>query len=220
MECLRRQNIWEKLEALLFDCKGVFAMLVLCRKIGEEIVMPTCQLSVKILDVKAAAVKLGIAAPAQYPIHRKEIWDRIRAECDQTMKEESMPIRVLLVDPNEYLLSRYEEYLAKAGYEVFTSQDALDCLKKLRKYSPDIMVLEPMLPWGGGDGILAMMNEEPDVPKTPVLLLTYGTAPNVLYNISSYDISDFQKKPLSEKRLAERIARILHQCRRTQMASS
>ena len=131
-----------------------------------------------------------------------------------------MRTRVLLVDPNEYLLSRYADYLSRQGYAIFVSQNALDCLDKLRKYSPDIMVLEPVLPWGGGDGVLTMMNEEPDVPKTPVLLLTYGSAPNVLYNISSYDISDFQKKPLSEKKLADRIARILRQCRHTHGASA
>ena len=195
-------------------------MLVLSRKIGEEIVMPSCHLSVKVLDVGAKSVRLGIAAPEKVPVHRKEIWDRIQSEGDPTLKEDSMRTRVLLVDPNEYLLSRYAEYLAEQGYEVFVSRNALDCLDKLRKYSPDIMVLEPVLPWGGGDGVLAMMNEEPDIPKTPVLLLTYGTAPNVLYNISSYDISDFQKKPLSEKRLADRIARILCQCRHTHMASA
>jgi carbon storage regulator CsrA len=193
-------------------------MLVLSRKIGEEIVLPSCQLSVKVLDVGTKSVRLGIVAPEQVPIHRKELWDRIQSEGDPTLKEDSMRTRVLLVDPNEYLLSRYAEYLAEQGYEVFVSQNALDCLDKLRKYSPDIMVLEPVLPWGGGDGVLAMMNEEPDIPKTPVLLLTDGTVPNVLYNISSYDISDFLKKPLSEKKLADRIARILYQCRHTQMA--
>jgi DNA-binding NtrC family response regulator len=131
-----------------------------------------------------------------------------------------MRTRVLLADPNEYLLSHYAEHLTQLGYEVFVSQNALDCLEKLRNYTPDIMVLEPTLPWGGGDGVLAMMNEEPDVPKIPVLLLTYGTTPNVLYNISSYDISDFQKKPLSEKKLAERIARIICQSRRSDFVNA
>jgi carbon storage regulator CsrA len=194
-------------------------MLVLSRKIGEEIVMPSCQLSVKVLDVGAKSVRLGIAAPAQVPVHRREIWERINNECDPVSKEDSMPIRVLLVDPNEFLLTQYEEYLTKHGYEVLTSSDALDCLEKLRKYSPDLMVLEPILPWGGGDGVLAIINEESDVPKIPVLILTYGTDPSVLFNISSYDISDFQKKPISVKSLAERISRILHHCRRSRLVN-
>lgn len=184
-------------------------MLMLSRRIGEEIVLPSCRLSVKVLDVRSATVKLGITAPDDCPVHRKEIWDRLQGERDPASKEVSMPIRVLLADPNEFLVSRYEEYLRQQGYEVLTSHDGLDCLEKLRRHSPDIMVLEPMLPWGGGDGVLTLMNEEPDIPKIPVLLLTYGTASHVLYNISSYDISDFQKKPLSEAKLAERIRKIL-----------
>ena len=131
-----------------------------------------------------------------------------------------MPIRVLLVDPNEYLLTRYEAYLTKHDYEVFTASDGLDCLEKLRRYSPDLMVLEPLLPWGGGDGVLTMMNEEADIPKTPVLILTYGTDPNILFNISSYDINDFQKKPITERQLADRISRILNHSRRSHLANA
>ena len=55
-------------------------MLVLSRRIGEEIVMPSCQLSVKVLDVGAKSVRLGIVAPEQVPVHRKEIWDRIQSD--------------------------------------------------------------------------------------------------------------------------------------------
>jgi carbon storage regulator CsrA len=185
-------------------------MLVLTRKIGEEIILPDCPLSVTVLEVGAKSVKLGFAAPDHVSVQRKEIWDRIHAEQDRALKEKSMPIRVLLVDSNKYLLSRYEEYLAKEGYQVITARDGLDCLDKLRNYSPDVMVLDPMIPWGGGDGILALMNEEPDISKIPVLLLTYGTDHRVMYNISTYDIQDFQMKPLAEKRLLGLIAQVLH----------
>ncbi|MBN2581202.1 MAG: carbon storage regulator [Pirellulales bacterium] len=184
-------------------------MLVLSRRIGEEIVVPSCDLSIKVLDVGTTAVRLGIAAPDQVPIHRKEVWERIRRESRPAAENRAVSLRVLLADPNEYLLMQYQEHLAAEGFEVFTAADGLECLEQLRTQTPDILILEPIMPWGGGDGVLAMMKAEADVPRTPVLILTSGTQPGVLYNISSFDINDFQKKPFSAKRLAARILRIL-----------
>jgi carbon storage regulator CsrA len=37
-------------------------------------------LKVTVLDVRGGAVKLGFEAGAEVPIHRAEVWERIRAE--------------------------------------------------------------------------------------------------------------------------------------------
>ena len=120
-----------------------------------------------------------------------------------------MSIRLLIADPNEYLLDLYRDYLSQHGFKVETASNGLDCAKKLREFAPDLLVLEPMMPWGGGDGVLALMHKDPDTPDVPVMILTYGCDPSVLYNISPYPISDYQKKPMSPKELAERISKIV-----------
>ena len=52
-------------------------MLVLSRKVGEEIYVPDFGVAIKVLGVKAGGVKLGIAAPAEVPVYRAELWERI-----------------------------------------------------------------------------------------------------------------------------------------------
>jgi carbon storage regulator len=53
-------------------------MLVLSRKLGEEIVVPALQLRLTVLAVEGNTVRLGVTAPAEVAVHRQEVWDRIR----------------------------------------------------------------------------------------------------------------------------------------------
>ena len=43
----------------------------------------------------------------------------------------------------------------------------LECAARLRECVPDVLVLEPQLPWGGGEGVLAMMGEVPSLRLFP-----------------------------------------------------
>jgi carbon storage regulator len=51
-------------------------MLVLSRKRGEAIVIDG-NISVSILAVDGDRVKVGISAPAEIPVHRQEVGERI-----------------------------------------------------------------------------------------------------------------------------------------------
>jgi carbon storage regulator len=55
-------------------------MLVLTRKLGEKIVIPTCGLTITVVAVKGEAVRLGFTAPPGVTIHREEVWWRIARE--------------------------------------------------------------------------------------------------------------------------------------------
>ena len=51
-------------------------MLLLSRKTGETIVIGS-GVTVTVLSVQGGRVKLGIAAPAEVPVHRKEIFAKL-----------------------------------------------------------------------------------------------------------------------------------------------
>jgi carbon storage regulator len=52
-------------------------MLILSRKLNESIVIDG-KIIVKILRIDKDAVKIGIQAPAEMPVHRQEIFDLIQ----------------------------------------------------------------------------------------------------------------------------------------------
>ena len=59
-------------------------MLVLTRKSQEAVVVGGADgfermLKVTVLEIKAGSVRLGFEADAAVPVHRWEVWERIRA---------------------------------------------------------------------------------------------------------------------------------------------
>lgn len=52
-------------------------MLILTRLVGEEIILGD-NVSVTVLGVKGGQVRLGIDAPKELSVHRREIYNRIK----------------------------------------------------------------------------------------------------------------------------------------------
>ena len=54
-------------------------MLVLTRKPGDGIVVGE-NITIKVIEVKGGAIRIGIDAPQDYKIYRQEVFDRISQE--------------------------------------------------------------------------------------------------------------------------------------------
>jgi DNA-binding response OmpR family regulator len=114
-----------------------------------------------------------------------------------------------MADPEESFHPMYREPLSREGFEVEWASSGLECVSRLRERAPDVLVLEPQLPWGGGDGVLAMMGEDPNLAIVPVMVLTSCRNPHTLKAIARFPVSDYQLKPLTPGRLAERLRKLL-----------
>jgi carbon storage regulator len=184
-------------------------MLVLSRKTGEQIVVPQYQITMTVLDIAGSRVRLGIIAPAGVAVHRNEVWQRMPAGAFLDEGETKMSIRVLIADSDEYLLTSYREYFRQLGATVVTATTGLECMERIRDSAPDLLILEPVLLWGGGEGVLALMQEHPELRPAFVIILTQSRNRSLQYRLSSFKIDDYQIKPLTGNRLAERISRLI-----------
>ena len=54
-------------------------MLVLARKVGQSIVIND-DIEILVIEVRGDQVRLGINAPKSIPVHRKELYEQIKAE--------------------------------------------------------------------------------------------------------------------------------------------
>ena len=80
---------------------------------------------------------------------------------------------LLFADSDTNLCLGYREYFAAREFDVETAQDGLECVAKLREVKPDVLVVESDLRWGGGDGVLARIAQEPEIP-IPIVILTHA----------------------------------------------
>ena len=66
-------------------------MLILSRKLGESIVIDG-RIHVTVMRVEGEVVKLGIAAPSEVPVHRKDVYDEIQRSNQQALTKQSTPL--------------------------------------------------------------------------------------------------------------------------------
>ena len=59
-------------------------MLILTRRIGESLKIGD-DIRVTVLGVRGNQIRMGIHAPTEVPVHREEVYDRIRENVDREM---------------------------------------------------------------------------------------------------------------------------------------
>ena len=64
-------------------------MLALTRKKGESLVIDN-NIEITIMEVRGDQVKVGIAAPKEIPIYRKEVYLQIQKENEESMNADSL----------------------------------------------------------------------------------------------------------------------------------
>jgi carbon storage regulator len=63
-------------------------MLALSRKKGEALVVGN-NIEITILEVKGDQIKIGIKAPKEVPIYRKEVYEQIQQANQEAMAEQT-----------------------------------------------------------------------------------------------------------------------------------
>ena len=76
--------------------------------------------------------------------------------------------KVLIVDDEPNLRRLYRESLEGDGHEVITAESAEDCLTRLEREPPDLVVLDVRMP--GMDGLEALGKILERHPRMPVVL--------------------------------------------------
>ncbi len=69
-------------------------MLVLTRKAGESIVIGN-QVRITVLELQGRQIRLGIEAPTEIPVHRGEVYERIKEENEQAARAGADELKAL-----------------------------------------------------------------------------------------------------------------------------
>jgi len=80
--------------------------------------------------------------------------------------------KILIVEDDIYLLKLYGEIFTKEGFEVELAEDGQEALQKAEKFTPEIMLLDLMLPYIDGFGVLEALKSNPQTKYTKVIIST------------------------------------------------
>jgi DNA-binding response OmpR family regulator len=121
-----------------------------------------------------------------------------------------MPIKILLAEDDVKLAQFIEMELTCEGYEVKMAHDGLDGLMQARQTSPDLMILDWMMP--GMSGIEICRRLRSTGSKIPIILVT--AKDEISDRVAGLDAGadDYVVKPFS---IEELLARIRSNLRRT-----
>ena len=116
-----------------------------------------------------------------------------------------MSARVLVVDdilPNVKLL---EAKLTSEYYEVMTATSGKEALEKVKETSPDLVLLDVMMPGMDGFEVCQRIKTDPEVSHIPVVMVTALTDSADRVRGLEAGADDFLSKPLNDTALMARV---------------
>ena len=110
---------------------------------------------------------------------------------------------ILIADADRDLCDLYQQFFSHHGWQVRTSGDGLECLGHLHQDRPQLLILDTHLAWGGPDGLLAVMREDPGLATVPVILTATEDAPEAVSGLVAPPVKRVLWKPFSLTALLE-----------------
>ena len=120
-----------------------------------------------------------------------------------------MKPRILVVDDEPEAVELVEFNLKQAGYAVSTAADGAEALQKARAQTPDLIVLDVMLPEMDGFEICKTLRLDATTAKVPIIMLTAKAAEIDRVLGLELGADDYLTKPFSPRELLLRIKKIL-----------
>jgi len=117
--------------------------------------------------------------------------------------------KILLVDDNKSNIELMKVILSEEGFNVVTSSDSQDALRKLKRDNFDLVITDFLMP-PGIDGIELTQEIKKKWPGTEVIILTaYGDIDSAVRAIKS-GAYDFIQRPINNDILILKVKRALH----------
>lgn len=118
-------------------------------------------------------------------------------------------IKILLVDDEPDILEIVGYNLSNEGYQIITAENGLEAVKKAKKESPHLIILDVMMPEMDGIEACEIIRKNPDLKDT---IITFFTARGEDYSqVAGFDAGadDYITKPVKPKVLVSKVKALL-----------
>ncbi|MBL7858870.1 MAG: response regulator transcription factor [Cyclobacteriaceae bacterium] len=113
--------------------------------------------------------------------------------------------KVLVVDDEEPILELLKYNLEKSGYDVKTASDGARAVDIAKKFTPDLVLLDIMMPKMDGVETCRLLRDIPELQKTFIVFLTARS--EEYSEVAAFDVGadDYITKPIKPRALMSRI---------------
>lgn len=116
---------------------------------------------------------------------------------------------VYIVEDDKSIQEIEEVSLRSAGHDVKSFSDAKSFYEKLADITPDLILLDVMLPDEDGNEIIKKLRNRSDTKKVPVIMVTAKTSDIDLVRGIENGADDYLKKPFSVMELISRVKALI-----------
>lgn len=117
--------------------------------------------------------------------------------------------KILIADDNAANRELLEAYLALVECEVALAVDGQDTLDKVAEFSPDLILLDVMMPKLSGFEVCQQIKNSPETSKIMVLMVTALNELGDIERAVKAGTDDFLSKPINKIELLKRVENML-----------
>jgi DNA-binding response OmpR family regulator len=120
--------------------------------------------------------------------------------------QDNAPRLILIVDDEARMRRFIRMNMELEGYQVIEAANGMEALEQVRQHTPDLVVMDVMMPEMDGFEALAMLRE---LSTVPVILLTVkGDEEDIIQGLK-LGADDYITKPFSPRELSSRVTAVL-----------
>lgn len=126
---------------------------------------------------------------------------------DTTVKKNK---KILLAEDDRFISLAYKDGLTRAGFEVVHAADGVEAIKMLKEFTPDLVLLDIIMPEKNGFEVLEDMRKDEKLKKVPVIVLSNLSQDADIKKGKELGAVDYWvKSNLSMAEVVERLEKIL-----------
>jgi len=116
---------------------------------------------------------------------------------------------ILIVDDNAQNVELLQAFLESLPVKIVTAFDGVDALEKVQQHSPDLILLDIMMPRMSGFQVCRKLKGEPKTRDIQVLMVTALNELGDIEQASECGTDDFVSKPVNKLELLTRVKSLL-----------
>lgn len=118
--------------------------------------------------------------------------------------------KIMFVDDQEHMQELVKGILERAGYSVIIASSGPECLEKLKKVKPDLILMDVMMPGMTGKQTIEKIRANPKTKDFKIAYLTVTRSVGFEKNtMKKLDVLDYITKPFDREDLVKRVKKML-----------